>query len=108
MKPNTPSSTSSKSSDSKIQGEGDYESAKKYNQETEQYAKSGQSESDARKAAPQNQDEAESMRRAEDEGRSHAKGSSREATDGNTAGRTQPSTEVSGNQDSSTRKVPGR
>lgn len=107
MKPNMPSSAS-KSSKSQIQGEGDYDSARKYNEETHEYVESGKVDKAARNAAPRNEEEAESMRRAEAEGRSHAKGKGRErhATDGNTPGRTQPGKQAADR--SSTKKVPGR
>lgn len=111
MKPSMPSSMS-KSSKSEVQGEGDYDSARKYNEETHEYVESGKVDKAARDAAPRNEDEAESMRRAEAEGRSHAKGQGktqsreRHATDGNTPGRTQPGKQAAGRP--STRKVPGR
>lgn len=107
MKPSMPSSTS-KSPKSQVQGEGDYASARKYNEETHEYAESGKAEQAARNAAPRNEQEAESMRRAEEEGRSHAKGKSRSATDGNLPGRTKPTKQAPGQQDKQMRKVPGR
>jgi hypothetical protein len=58
---------------SKVQGEGDYASAKKYNEETESFAHSGKVEKAAKDAAPRNAQEQEDMRKAESEGRSHAK-----------------------------------
>ena len=61
-------------SKSGVQGEGDYASAEKYNKETEAYAKSGKAEQAAKDAAPSNAKEADEMRQAEAEGRSHAKG----------------------------------
>lgn len=64
----------SSSSKSGVQGEGDYASAKKYNEHARSFAQSGQAEKAARDAAPRDAREQEDMRRAEAEGRSHAKG----------------------------------
>lgn len=64
---------SSKSRSSKIQGEGDYASAKKYNEESSAFAHSGKVEQAAKKAAPRNAQEKSEMQHAESEGRSHAK-----------------------------------
>lgn len=66
MKPDT--------SKSSIQGEGDYDSAKKYDEQARAFAESGKVEQAAKAAAPRNAQEQEEMRRAEREGRSHAKG----------------------------------
>lgn len=59
---------------SKVQGEGDFASAKKYNEQARAYAQSGKVEQAAREAAPRNAQEEEAMRKAEAEGRAHAKG----------------------------------
>lgn len=64
-------SKDSKKSD--IQGEGNYEAAKNYREGAEQHAKSGKVEQEARDAAPDSKAEREEMKRAEAEGRSHAK-----------------------------------
>ena len=64
----------SSTSKSRIQGEGDYASAKKYNEHAREFAQSGKVEQAAREAAPRNPQEKEDMRKAEAEGRSHAKG----------------------------------
>ena len=60
-------------SKSKIQGEGDYDSAKKYNEQAHAFSRSGKVEQAARQAAPRNAQEESEMREAELEGRSHAK-----------------------------------
>ncbi len=59
---------------SKVQGEGDYEAARRYDQAVEKFAHSGKVEDAARAAKPGSADEAEAMKRAEREGKSHAKG----------------------------------
>ena len=61
-------------SKSEIQGEGDYVSAKKYDEAARSFASSGQVEQAARDAAPRNEQEKAEMRKAEAAGRSHAKG----------------------------------
>jgi hypothetical protein len=65
-----------KSSNAKpnVQGEGDYASARKYNEKTQAFAESGKVEQAAQEAAPRNAQEQTAMREAEAEGRSHAKG----------------------------------
>jgi hypothetical protein len=60
-----------------VQGEGDYVSARKYNQRTRQFVESGKVEEAAGRATPRNAEEEAEMRRAEEEGRSHAKGNRR-------------------------------
>lgn len=70
----------SAASQSQMQGEGDYESAKEYNRQTREFIKSGKVEDAARAAAPRSASEAEEMKKAEAEGRAHAR------ADGNTGG----------------------
>jgi hypothetical protein len=57
-----------------VQGEGDYVSATKYNQRTREFVQSGKVEDAAGRATPRSAEEEAEMRRAEEEGRSHAKG----------------------------------
>ena len=57
-----------------VQGEGDYQAGRRYDKAQSDFAKSGKVEKGARDAQPANAEEAEEMRRAEREGRSHAKG----------------------------------
>ncbi|NDP47022.1 MAG: hypothetical protein GZ085_01270 [Sulfuriferula multivorans] len=64
-------------SKSKIQGEGDYDSAKKYNEQAHAFSKSGKVEQAAKQAAPRNAQEKSELWEAEQEGRSHAKGEQR-------------------------------
>lgn len=58
----------------KVQGEGNYEAAKQYDDATEKFVKSGKVDQAARAAAPRDAQEAEELQRAEDEGMRHAKG----------------------------------
>jgi len=68
MNSNDPSSTDG------VQGEGDYEAARRYDRDQRDFVKSGRVDQAARDARPQDAQEAEEMARAEDEGRSHSKG----------------------------------
>ena len=55
----------------RIQGEGDYEAAKHYNEKTEDFAQSGKVEEAARKAGEVTAEEREEMKRSEAEGKRH-------------------------------------
>lgn len=61
-------------SESKVQGEGDYASARKYNKDAHDFVESGKVEQAARDSAPRNAQEEAEMRKAEAAGREHAKG----------------------------------
>lgn len=65
---------SSNKRDDGIQGEGDYEAARRYDQRTREFVESGKVEPAARAAKPGNAAEEEEMTRAEEEGRAHSKG----------------------------------
>ena len=56
-----------------LQGEGNYDAARRYDKAQREFVESGQVDDAARKAAPKNADEAEQLRRAEQDGKSHAK-----------------------------------
>ncbi|MEO8346233.1 MAG: hypothetical protein ABI607_11110 [Betaproteobacteria bacterium] len=56
----------------KVQGEGNYEAAKEYNDATRKFVKSGRVEAAAQEAAPKTRAEAAEMRAAEAVGLSHA------------------------------------
>jgi hypothetical protein len=56
-----------------IQGEGNKEAAKNYNEAQEKFVKSGRVEQAAEEAEPKSKEEAEELERAEAEGRRHAK-----------------------------------
>ena len=58
----------------KIQGEGDYESAKKFDDDEVAFAKSGRVDRAARDAEPKSQTEADEMTKAEEIGKSRSKG----------------------------------
>lgn len=60
--------------DHQVQGEGDYDAARRYDKSAREFAESGKVEDAARDARPTSPDEADALRRAEDEGKSHAKG----------------------------------
>ena len=57
-----------------VQGEGDYNAARRYDQAARQFVQSGQVEEAARDAKPASPEEAAELRRAEQEAKSHAKG----------------------------------
>lgn len=57
-----------------VQGEGDYDAARRYDKSVEEFAKSGKVEQAARDAKPTSEAEADELRQAEQEGKSHAKG----------------------------------
>ncbi len=81
-------------SKSRVQGEGDYASAKKYDEAARAFAGSGQVEQAARNAAPRNEQEKAEMRQAEAEGRSHAKGGGSGETQGK-KGKLEPGSDLS-------------
>lgn len=55
------------------QGEGNYDAARRYDESAREFVRSGKVEQAARDAAPDSAAEAEELRRAEEEGRSHAR-----------------------------------
>jgi hypothetical protein len=58
----------------KVQGEGDYEAARRFDKASRDFAESGKVDPAARDAAPDDAGEAEDLERAEQEGKSHSKG----------------------------------
>jgi hypothetical protein len=58
---------------SDMQGEGNYEAAKRFNEKQRKFAKSGRVDRAAADAAPKSEAEAKELARAEDIGRSRAK-----------------------------------
>ena len=58
----------------KEHGEGNYKATQDYNERTKQFIDSGKVDEAAQKAKPKNQQEAREMEKAEQEGKSHAKG----------------------------------
>ena len=63
----------SERSKSKIQGEGDYEGARRYRRGVENYVKTADIDRAAREAEPDDADEARELEEAEEIGKSHAK-----------------------------------
>lgn len=57
---------------SQVQGEGDYESARRFRKDTEQFLKGADVPELARQAAPKSKEEAEELKKAEEIGRSHS------------------------------------
>ena len=64
-----------------VQGEGDYEAARRYDKAARDFAESGKVEPAAHDAAPASDAEAEEMKRAEEAGKSHSKGEGRLVSD---------------------------
>ena len=60
-------------SNAPLQGEGNYTAGRRYDQAQEEFAKSGQVDDAARRAAPESEEEREAMKKAEEEGRRHAR-----------------------------------
>jgi hypothetical protein len=58
----------------KVQGEGDYESAKKFDDQEAAFVRSGRVDQAARDAEPKSQREADEINQAEAEARSRSKG----------------------------------
>jgi hypothetical protein len=58
----------------KVQGEGDYDAGRRYDQASRTFAKSGRVEPAARDAAPKTATEGSELERAEQAGKSHSKG----------------------------------
>ena len=58
----------------KVQGEGDYKSAKKFDDDERAFVKSGRVDKAAREAAPRSQAEADEMKTAEEVGKSRSRG----------------------------------
>ena len=57
----------------KVQGEGDIESARKYNEGTREFARSGRVDEAARAAEPRDQEEQRTLEQAEEAGEQRAK-----------------------------------
>jgi len=96
----------SSTSKSRIQGEGDYASAKKYNEHAREFAQSGKVEQAAREAAPRNAQEKDEMRKAEAEGRAHAKGQGNVGQDQGSPDRAKPAKEAPGKHPQGRNPIP--
>src|SRR5271170_3956492 len=71
---NPPSSSAAQPSKEKIQGEGDYEAARRYRDEVSDFEAKADVDSLARQAAPKSPQEERELNQAEDKGRSRSKG----------------------------------
>ena len=69
--PNTPASKPAESGE--VQGEGDYKSAREFNEAERKFVKSGKVAAAARAAAPKSDAETQELLEAEEEGKRHAK-----------------------------------
>lgn len=58
----------------KVEGKGDHDAARRYDKAAHEFAASGKVEDAARQARPATPEEADELRRAEREGKSHSKG----------------------------------
>ena len=56
-----------------VQGEGNYEAARRYDEAQKRFVDAGRVDQAAAQAAPKSEAEADALRRAEDAGKSHAK-----------------------------------
>lgn len=93
------------------QGEGDYESARKYNEQARAFAESGKVKQAAEEAAPRTKQEQDELLRAEAEGRSHAKGKAGAAKDADPAAKPRapgPDKQHPEGQNPEPEKIPGR
>lgn len=61
-------------SEQKNQGEGNRDAARRYDEAQHQFVESGKVDEAARRAAPKDEAEARELKRAEEAGKSHAKG----------------------------------
>jgi hypothetical protein len=93
-------------SKSKVQGEGDYASAKKYNEHARAFVESGKVEQAANEAAPRSAQEKEAMRQAEAEGRAHAKGQANVGQDKDPPGRPKPDKQAPGKHPQGRNPIP--
>jgi hypothetical protein len=59
--------------DDAVQGEGNYEAARRYDEAQKRFVDSGRVDEAAEQAAPKSEAEADALRRAEEAGKSHAK-----------------------------------
>ncbi|MEO8062045.1 MAG: hypothetical protein ABI821_04780 [Pseudomonadota bacterium] len=75
----------------KVQGEGDYEAARRFRKRSESYVENNDIEKAALRAAPETREEAESMKAAEAAGKKRAKGED-PALQARSAPRVEPST----------------
>lgn len=68
----TPVENTTNTRSDELQGEGNYDAARRYNEATREHAQSGKVEREAREAKPETAEEARDLERAEQKGRSRA------------------------------------
>jgi hypothetical protein len=68
-----PTGQSSEDRSSPIEGEGSYTAARRHRKSVEDFVEEGRVDEAAQDAAPDSAEEADELRQAEDEGRSHAR-----------------------------------
>jgi hypothetical protein len=69
----TPTGLPSEDGGSQIEGEGNYTAARRHRKSVEDFVEDGRVEEAAQDAAPDSAEQADELRQAEDEGRSHAR-----------------------------------
>jgi len=74
MSATTDSSNTPTPGSDQVQGEGDYNAARRYDKAAREFAESGQVDKAAREADPGSAEQARELEDAEREGKSHAKG----------------------------------
>jgi hypothetical protein len=70
---------------SRVQGEGDYESARRFRKDTAEFLKTADVPDLARRAAPHSKEEAAELEKAEEVGRSHRADTNGSTTKGSTS-----------------------
>jgi hypothetical protein len=85
------------SNEEKVQGEGDYQAARRFRKRSEEYVENNDIEKAALRAAPETSQEAEDLKAAEAAGKKRAKGED-PALRQRTAPRVEPSTTGKGSQ----------
>ena len=73
-KPTPPSTPQTAPQTTAVQGEGDYDAARRHRESVESFVKAGKVGRAAKEAAPKTAQEQEALRQAEREGESHSKG----------------------------------
>jgi hypothetical protein len=74
MQPEAPMKQQQQPGKSEVQGEGNYDAARRHRKDVEEFVESGQVDEAAREAAPDSAGEAADMESAERKGKSHSKG----------------------------------
>lgn len=96
----------SSTSKSRAGGDGKYASATKYNEHARAFVESGKAGQGANQAVQRNAQEQDEMRRAEAEGRAHAKGQANAGQDSGSPGRPKQDKKASGKHPQGRNPVP--